>query len=85
MVKKAPHPNAAKVFINWILSKEGQIFYSRALGVQSARLDVPTDFQDPLSVRQPGIKYFNASTEEVLLSEPEHRKIIIEIFKSVGK
>ncbi len=85
MVKKAPHPNASKLFINWILSKEGQTFHSTALGIQSARLDVPADFLDTLSVRQPGTKYFNASTEEFLLSEPEHRKTVIEIFKSIGR
>lgn len=85
MVKKAPHPNTAKVFINWILSKEGQTFFSKVLGVQSARLDVPTDFLDPLSVRQPGVKYFNASTEEFLLAEPVQRKIAIQIFGPLVK
>jgi ABC-type Fe3+ transport system substrate-binding protein len=25
IVNKAPHPNAAKVFINWFLSRDGQI------------------------------------------------------------
>jgi iron(III) transport system substrate-binding protein len=27
LIKDAPHPNAAKVFINWLLSREGQMAY----------------------------------------------------------
>src|SRR4029078_11561684 len=38
----APHPNAAKVYINWLLGKEGQDLYGRALTQGSRRLDVDT-------------------------------------------
>lgn len=38
----APHPNAAKVFINWLISQEGQAVYSKAASVTSARKDVPS-------------------------------------------
>jgi len=38
---KAPHPNAAVVFIHWLLSKEGAIAWSNAFGLNSARTDVP--------------------------------------------
>ncbi len=40
---RAPHPNAAKVYINWLLSKEGQTDFAQVNGYISARLDVPTD------------------------------------------
>jgi ABC-type Fe3+ transport system substrate-binding protein len=40
LVKNAPHPNAARVFIDWILSKDGQTFMA-SLGEQSSRTDVP--------------------------------------------
>jgi iron(III) transport system substrate-binding protein len=39
--KGAPHPNAAKLFLNWLLSKEGQIAWSTNIGNNSARKDVP--------------------------------------------
>lgn len=42
VIKDAPHPNAAKVFLNWLLSKEGQAVFSRALGQPTRRLDVDT-------------------------------------------
>ncbi len=60
-IKNAPHPNAAKVFVNWLLSKEGQEVFDRGMGVGSRRYDVPTkwlkDFgviasKDSLSVEQ---------------------------------
>ncbi|MBI4333079.1 MAG: extracellular solute-binding protein [Chloroflexi bacterium] len=58
LMNKAPHPNAAKLFINWLLSREGQTVSSRARGIQSAREDVPTDSLDSEGVRKPGLKYF---------------------------
>lgn len=43
LFNKAPHPNAARVYINWLLSKEGQTAFAQASGYISSRLDVPTD------------------------------------------
>ncbi len=43
MFNHAPHPNAAKVYINWLLSKEVQTDLARLTGNISPRLDVPTD------------------------------------------
>lgn len=40
--KNAPHPNALRVFVNWLLGKEGQEIYSKALGQGTRRLDVDT-------------------------------------------
>jgi len=42
VLKNMPHPNAAKVFINWLLGKDGQEIFSRAMGVGTRRLDVDT-------------------------------------------
>jgi iron(III) transport system substrate-binding protein len=48
LVNKAPHPNAAKVALNWLLSREGQIAYQRIFaqgndGPDSLRIDIPKD------------------------------------------
>ncbi|HEX9879453.1 MAG TPA: extracellular solute-binding protein [Candidatus Binatia bacterium] len=50
LVNRAPHPNAAKVYINWLLSKEGQTVWSRASQYPSRRLDVPYDHLNPANV-----------------------------------
>ena len=42
IMKNAPHPNATKVYINWLLGKEGQELYGRALTQGSRRFDVDT-------------------------------------------
>lgn len=42
ILKNAPHPNATKVFVNWLLGRDGQEIFSRAMGVGTRRLDVDT-------------------------------------------
>ncbi|HEX2229396.1 MAG TPA: extracellular solute-binding protein, partial [Candidatus Binatia bacterium] len=49
LVNRAPHPNAAKVFINWYLSGEGQSVWQKVMNVKeveasdSMRIDIPKD------------------------------------------
>lgn len=57
LMNKAPHPNAAIIFLNWLLSKEGQLVIQNATGKHSMRIDIPSDQIDPSHARQPGIKY----------------------------
>jgi len=65
MFNRAPHPNAAKVYINWLLSKEGQTDYARLTGNISARLDVPTD-HSPWRVPIPkSVKSYNQAAMDV--------------------
>jgi len=42
IIKGAPHPNAAKVFFNWLLSREGQELHGKAAQQPTRRLDVDT-------------------------------------------
>ncbi len=77
---RAPHPNAARLFINWLLNREGQTIYSRISGQNSAREDVPTDHLDPILRRQPGVKYILSNTEEWSLASPQREKLSAEIF-----
>jgi iron(III) transport system substrate-binding protein len=56
---KAPHPNAARVFANWIASKEGLEIYSRGYGAATLRTDVDESFLDRATVPRPGTKYFD--------------------------
>jgi len=44
VLKNAAHPNAGKVFLNWMLSKEGQTGFTKALGQPTRRLDVDTQW-----------------------------------------
>jgi iron(III) transport system substrate-binding protein len=64
---RAPHPNAAKLYINWILSREGSTIFSQASGMPSVRLDVSTDHVRPAMIPEPGWQI--SSTEEALTQE----------------
>lgn len=80
LISQPPHPNAAKVYLNWLLSKEGQAIYTRAGGVQSRRLDTPTDHLAPDRIRDPLTGYFNSDNEDVKTESPKYEKLAQEIF-----
>ncbi|HTN70196.1 MAG TPA: hypothetical protein VMO00_03820, partial [Methylomirabilota bacterium] len=69
LVNQAPHPNAAKVFVNWFLSREGQLNFQRALaeaeegGPDSLRTDIPKDDVLPKSRRLSGVKYLDTDNQ----------------------
>jgi ABC-type Fe3+ transport system substrate-binding protein len=42
IIKAPAHPNSTKVFVNWLLGREGQEVFSRGLGQATRRLDVDT-------------------------------------------
>lgn len=56
----APHPNAAKLFVNWIASKEGSEILARALNVVPARNDIDeVSFLPGELIPRPGVTYFD--------------------------
>jgi iron(III) transport system substrate-binding protein len=44
IIRNPPHPNATRVFVNWVLGREGQDLVSRALGQGTRRIDVDTSW-----------------------------------------
>jgi ABC-type Fe3+ transport system substrate-binding protein len=62
--KNPPHPNATKVFVNWLLSRDGQKLMAETRGEPSARTDVPVTRLE--EAPKPGVKYLNAHKEEVM-------------------
>jgi hypothetical protein len=74
-LNKAAHPNSAKIFINWLLSREGQITYQtikrQTGGVRnSLRTDIPKE--DVPSYARPvdGVKYLNLADREFSDASP---------------
>jgi iron(III) transport system substrate-binding protein len=62
VVNKAPHPAATKVFLNWLLSKDGQLKWQEKSDNNSLRLDIPKKMlSDPTSIPKEKGKYINAS------------------------
>jgi iron(III) transport system substrate-binding protein len=55
---KAPHPNAAKIFINWFAGKEALEIYAKEYEAVTLRSDVDeASFLDPRMIPKPGVKY----------------------------
>jgi iron(III) transport system substrate-binding protein len=50
VVKNAPHPNAAKIFVTWLLGKEGQELYNKAMIQGTRRLDVDTKWLNEFGI-----------------------------------
>ena len=80
-INKAPHPNAAAVFINWLLSKDGQTLWSRATDQMSLRLDVPKDHVPAYLTPAPKGKYWKSYTEEAQTRTAEEEKLLKELFE----
>ncbi len=80
--KDSPHPNARKLYINWVLSKEGSTLYAPAHGYPSTRVDVPTEAFIPALIPAPGDVMLD---QEYELKKGGMLKLAAEIFGSLRK
>ena len=74
---KAPHPNAGKVFVNWILSAEGQNALQKHGGLSATRPGTP-----PLS-HIPATESLPNTVDSMKLVTPERQKKMIEEWRTV--
>jgi iron(III) transport system substrate-binding protein len=63
LMNRAPHPNAARVYLDWLLSREGQTAWNQSYPANSRRLDVEP--YDPATLPKPGVDYLFVEREEV--------------------
>jgi len=66
LFRNAPHPNAARVAINWLLSREGQMVYQKVRGSDSRRIDIPKDNVLSYKRRVKGIRAVETDRPEVM-------------------
>lgn len=88
-VDRAPHPNAAKVFINWLLSRRGQIALQRSQAnaespADSLRIDIPKDDVPFQSRRLDGVRYLDTGRPEWIEMKPI-LDVVNEALKAAGK
>lgn len=50
VMRNFPHPNATRLFVNWLLGREGQEIFSKAIGQGTRRLDVDTKWLQEFGV-----------------------------------
>lgn len=85
VVNRTPHPNAAKLFINWFLSRQGQlaaqnIAAKEGEGVDSLRIDIPKGMISPAYSRGEKTKFFDMDAPEHANDDPV-LKLINEVWK----
>ena len=61
LMNRAPHPNAALIFVNWMASKEGLETYAKAMLAVSTRNDVDESFLPAERIPKRNVKYFDSA------------------------
>src|SRR5262245_34408923 len=64
LVNRAPHPSAARVLINWLLTREAQVAWAKDVETNSRRLGVEPG--NPEFAVPKGAKFFQVDAEENL-------------------
>ncbi len=81
VVRNAPHQNAIKVYLDYLLSQEGQTAWSKACGLASRRTDVTKDHIPEVLVPKEGVKYQENHLEKYVLM----RKEIVDFLNTILK
>jgi iron(III) transport system substrate-binding protein len=91
LMNQAPHPNAAKVFLNWFLSREGQSDFQKTsakyidAGAEgSLRMDISKDEIPPRNRLNPGVRYIPQWSPDYFDMKPI-AKLITEAQAEAGK
>ena len=79
IARSAPHPNALRVYVDFFLSPEGQLEWSKAARFASLRRDVPRDHVQDILVLKEGMPYPDISTEKYVRLREE----IVEFIKTI--
>jgi ABC-type Fe3+ transport system substrate-binding protein len=82
LMSKAPHPNAAKLFVNWIASREGHEAHTRAEITAAMRNDVDESFAEPGRIPRPGVNYFDSYDWEFTMTRESWKLRIRKILES---
>ena len=81
LINKAPNPNAAKAYVNWLLSRKTQGRLAQVAELNSRRTDVkPGDPESALDLRRVG-HYLDVSDEEHVEARNKVRKLAKELLK----
>jgi iron(III) transport system substrate-binding protein len=84
-----PHPNAARLFVNWLLSREGQMAFQRTVNTpynseESLRTDIPKDMVRTEVRRAEGVKYFLAEKPEFMDMAPIYETVAKALAQARG-
>jgi ABC-type Fe3+ transport system substrate-binding protein len=69
LLNKAQHPNAAKLFINWLAGREAQTAYAKATQSLSLRTDLKYEGLPDFIFPQKGTKYMDTYAYKYVTDE----------------
>ena len=81
LLSRAPHPNAAKVYINWLLTQKVQTQLSASTRQNSRRLDVPPAYPEVVPDPERLDKYIPSQVEELLPIRQRAQQLTIELLQ----
>ena len=79
LVNRAPHPNAAKVFINWLLTRDAQVVWAKEVETNSRRVGVEPG--NPQYAVPRGAKFLQVDAEENLAEVVKTQDIAKAVIK----
>jgi iron(III) transport system substrate-binding protein len=85
VIKPTPHPNAAKLYVNWLLSREGQLAWQEETKQASLRMDVIKNDLYLAPLKTAGITYANGGAQEYGEAAAALKDVINDILKKNGR
>ncbi len=85
LVAGAPHPNAARVFVNWLLSQEGMKVWAEASGYIPVRRDITPTWVNPSLVPPQGGKILWIDEEFTQFLSDKGRDVTKKYFGELTK
>ncbi len=83
IVNRAPHPHAAALFVNWLLSREGMALYAESSNFIPQRQDIPPAWIDPALVPPKGANILWVDEEFIDFLNGEGKGVAMKYFGSV--
>jgi ABC-type Fe3+ transport system substrate-binding protein len=72
LMDKAPHPNAAKLLVNWLASPEGALLYGKARQEVSTRQDIDRSSFAPYTIPKSAAELFDSGAWEfAMVTQPQ--------------
>jgi iron(III) transport system substrate-binding protein len=82
IVDHTPHPNAAKLFVNWIASKEGLTVLARSRGAAPTRTDIDaSQWLAGEMIPKPGVQYRDMHDWNLAAERQKARDIMVDLLK----
>ena len=82
---RVPHPNAAKLYVNWLLSRDGQTAWQEETKTPSLRTDLPKQDLHLMSAARKNYTFANGGAEKYVSTGTALAAAVTSILQSAGR